>query len=67
VGAGISIGFFLVYWLCLIGGEKLADRGFVSPWLAMWSPNIVIGLAGGWMLARMVLERELRRRRRCAS
>ncbi len=67
VGAGISIGFFLIYWLCLIGGEKLADRGFVSPWFAMWSPNIIIGLAGAWMLARLVFERRFRWRRRCAS
>lgn len=56
VGAGISIGFFLIYWLCLIGGEKLADRGFVSPWFAMWSPNILIGLVGGWMVVHTVFE-----------
>ena len=35
VGAGISVGFFLIYWMCLIGGEKLADRGIVPPWAAM--------------------------------
>jgi len=37
---GLSILFFLVYYVCLIGGEKLADRGIVSPVVAMWSPNI---------------------------
>lgn len=41
VAIGFSMLFFLVYYVCLIGGEKLADRGIVSPVLAMWSPNII--------------------------
>ena len=38
----------------LIGGEKLADRQFLSPALAMWSPNILFGLIGiaGFFQAR---------------
>ena len=39
---GFSILFFLVYYIFLIGGEKLADRRFVVPWLSMWLPNIVL-------------------------
>jgi hypothetical protein len=30
----------------LAGGEELADRRLVAPWLAMWIPNIVIGAIG---------------------
>lgn len=41
---GLSILFFLVYYVCLIGGEKLADRGFANPWLAMWAPNLIFGV-----------------------
>jgi len=69
VGAGISVGFFLVYWLCLIGGEKLADRGIVAPWAAMWSPNILVGLAGAVLSAGAVLDRRIgfARRRPCGS
>ena len=37
----------------LIGGEELADRGFIPPTLAMWAPNIVFALAG-WGLLRLV-------------
>jgi lipopolysaccharide export system permease protein len=37
-----SILFFLVYYVFLITGEKLADRRLVEPWLAMWLPNIVL-------------------------
>ena len=42
----MSIVFYLVYWSCLIGGEELADRMYLSPVVAMWAPNVVIGLAG---------------------
>jgi lipopolysaccharide export system permease protein len=49
--AFISIGFFLFYWLCLVGGEELATRLLMAPWLAMWLPNIALGLIGiDWTL-----------------
>lgn len=53
VAAAISIAFFLVYWLFLIGGEKLADRGFIAPWLSMWSSNLLIGTVGSCLLYRL--------------
>lgn len=46
VAAGISILFFLIYWAFLIGGEKLADRGLLSPFWGMWSANFVLGILG---------------------
>ena len=47
---GVSIGLFLLYWAFLIGGEDLADRGFVSPFWAMWSADILIGVMGLFLL-----------------
>jgi lipopolysaccharide export system permease protein len=46
VAAGISLFFFLIYWAFLIGGEKLAERGFFSPFIGMWAANIVLGIVG---------------------
>lgn len=46
VAAGISLLFFLIYWSFLIGGEKLAERGFFSPFIGMWAANILLGVAG---------------------
>lgn len=46
VSAGISLLFYIFYWGCLIGGEKLADRGVIAPWLSMWMGNIIIGVLG---------------------
>ncbi|MCJ7554241.1 MAG: LptF/LptG family permease [Ignavibacteriaceae bacterium] len=44
--ASISLFFFLLYWAFLIGGEKLAERGFFSPFIGMWAANIVLTIAG---------------------
>ena len=69
VGAGISIGFFLLWWLCLISGETLADRGYVPPWVAMWSPNFIVLACGSWLVFGTVLGLRFGewRRRFCAS
>lgn len=52
----LSLGFFVMYWAFLIGGEKLADRQLVSPFWAMWSPNFIMLFAGGYLIWRAVRE-----------
>ncbi len=52
---GASLAIFSVYYVCLIGGESLANRLIVLPFWAMWTPNVVftaVGLAGLWYLRR---------------
>jgi len=56
VGASLSIIFFLIYWVCLILGEDLADREFLTPFWAMWFPNVLLGIIGSYMTWRMVKE-----------
>lgn len=46
LSAAFSLGFFILYWACLIAGEKFADRGLLSPWLGMWMGNIIVGTLG---------------------
>ena len=53
VAATISMGFFLLYWASLIGGEKLADRGYLPPWVGMWMANIALGTVGILLTLRM--------------
>ena len=50
--AFVSTGFFLFYYVCLIGGEELANRLVVPPWFAMWIANLVLGLLGLDLTAR---------------
>jgi len=56
VGSGLSLGFFVLYWAFLIGGEELADRGYISAFLAMWSANIIIGALGIYIIIRSTKE-----------
>ncbi len=56
VAAALSFGFFLMYWASLIGGEKLADRGLISPFTGMWFANILIGVFGICLTVRMKRE-----------
>lgn len=56
MGAGLSLGFFLFYWACLIGGEKLADRGELSPFWGMWVANIILGIMGAVLVWRSAKE-----------
>jgi lipopolysaccharide export LptBFGC system permease protein LptF len=47
-GFGLALLFFIFYYVCLIGGEHLGDRGTITPWIAMWFPNIVLTIIGAW-------------------
>lgn len=50
---GTSVAIFAVYWLSLIGGERLADRGLMTPFWSMWIPNFIFLAVGIWMTMRM--------------
>lgn len=56
---GLSVLVFLVYYMCLIGGEKLADRQLVSPVIAMWSPNFLFGVAAVFLIRSATLEQRV--------
>ncbi|MCK4595931.1 LptF/LptG family permease [candidate division WOR-3 bacterium] len=45
-GFGLSLLFFIFYYICLIGGEELGDRTVVPAWLSMWFPNMALGVLG---------------------
>ena len=62
VSVGISLAFFWTYWMFLIGGEELADRGLVPPALAMWAPNLVFGALGVYLMYCALIDRPLWRR-----
>ncbi|NIR46568.1 MAG: YjgP/YjgQ family permease [Gemmatimonadetes bacterium] len=43
---GVSLMVFCVYYVFLIGGEEFADRDIISPFWAMWAPNVVFLIVG---------------------
>ncbi len=52
-GFGVSLLFFMFYYVCLIGGEELGDRCIIPGWLSMWFPNIVMGISGIFLFLRV--------------
>ena len=51
-----SFIFILLYYLFLIGGEEMADRNIIHGGLAMWLPNIVLGIIGLILIYLMSIE-----------
>jgi lipopolysaccharide export system permease protein len=43
---GISLGVFTVYYIGLIAGEELGNHRVVSPFVAMWSANVLFTVVG---------------------
>ena len=60
VGASYSIFFFIAYWAFLIEGEELGNKMVVSPAVAMWSGNFVIGICGLVLIVLMLRETTFR-------
>jgi hypothetical protein len=50
---GVSFFIFALYYVGLIGGESLADKGLLSPFWAMWSTNVIMTIVGLLLISRM--------------
>ncbi|HDY75503.1 MAG TPA: LptF/LptG family permease, partial [Candidatus Marinimicrobia bacterium] len=57
VAITLGFGFFLIYYLFLIGGEEMADRNYISPIIGMWTPNVLLLIFGGYLTLHAVRER----------
>ena len=60
IGFGIGLVVILVYYLLLQVGQSTGLNGMLSPALAMWLPNIVIGAFGIALSIRVMGEGKLR-------
>jgi len=58
VGMAFSVSaiIFLIYYGALTLGEELADKGVVSPFLAMWISNIIFCIVGIYLVVISVRE-----------
>jgi lipopolysaccharide export LptBFGC system permease protein LptF len=53
VGVAASIAIAFSYFVLQQLGLALGTGGYLPPWLAAWLPNLIFGLAGVWMAARV--------------
>ncbi|MEO7520401.1 MAG: LptF/LptG family permease [Gemmatimonas sp.] len=53
VTLGVSIVVFGLYYICLMAGETLADKGRLPPPVAMWIANVVFTFVGLILLLRV--------------
>lgn len=53
---GYALAIFLFYWVTLVQGEKLADRGLLEPWVGMWTANTVMTILGLWLVVYVTLD-----------
>ena len=53
VTLGVSIVVFGLYYVCLMAGEALADKGRLPASVAMWIANVIFTIAGIMMLWRI--------------
>lgn len=49
----ISLMIFGIYYMSLIGGESLGDKGQIKPFWGPWAPNVLFLLLSIWGLAHI--------------
>ena len=53
ISFGISLGLMTFYWLLLIGGKTLAQKGLAPPFIALQFSNLVIGGVGLFLFYKL--------------
>jgi lipopolysaccharide export system permease protein len=49
VGVGKSVIALFVYYILLIGGQKIGYNSSIHPAFAVWFGDVVLFIAGGWL------------------
>lgn len=53
INMGIAFVTVGIYYLLFIGAETISLQGFLDPGIAMWLPNLILGLIGLILLHRL--------------
>jgi lipopolysaccharide export LptBFGC system permease protein LptF len=54
IGFGLSFLLILIYYIMMMLGESLGEKGMVSPALAMWTPTILLSGIGLFLIFRRI-------------
>ena len=53
---GVSLVVFAAYYVCLIAGQALGNRGIIPPAISMWMADVLFAAIALWLLARIGTE-----------
>lgn len=53
IAALSSAVILTIYFIAIIQGEKLADRGIISPFMGMWGINILYFIIGSYLMVHV--------------
>lgn len=56
-GFALTLAILFTYYLLLTVGEALGKKAVLPPAIALWLPNIVLGMVGGYLFQRTLQER----------
>lgn len=56
IGFGVSLLIIVLYYLLLVLGVTLSDKGQWNPALALWIPNLAVSGMGAWLFRRLLLK-----------
>ncbi len=61
IGMAFSVSsfIFLIYYVSLVGGEQMADKGIMSPFIAMWLSDILFLILAGFLIFASIREKSL--------
>jgi len=61
IGMAFSVSsiIFLIYYVALNGGEQLADKGLLNPFLSMWMSNLVFFVLALFLIYGSIKEKSL--------
>ncbi len=54
IGFGISLVVLLVYYVLVMGGTGIAQRGVLPAWLSVWIGNVIVAMVSGGLAWRFV-------------
>ncbi len=55
-GITVGLGVFLAYYIALSAGKGLGENGLISPFLAVWLPNLLTAMGAGYLWLKVQRE-----------
>lgn len=55
----VALGVVISYYVLQLGGDALGETGKISPAIATWTPNLIMGILGTWFFTQTAQEKPM--------